>query len=481
MNFNDLLDWISGRTKAEEPSIPHTRERRRFQRIDLGAGEVLIGRQGPFPVGNLSYGGLRIDLADPDDGVFIAVGEEYEAEIHFQEVRFTTKLLICSRLGNCIGCSFTRLSSAHARIVSDYLKPRIIGASLQEISGAKLQCDEPNVRMRWFQGEDGAQIFLWQALDGELIKEEYYFMNYVITWDDKQQFLQTGKIIDSSSKVGYGRIDPNTVAFFQVPSHRALKMGKVILEFSDLPVEAKDHLLASIAREERRLYNRYVLSRNDIRILFHPTLEPGTELEVANLSLTGIALLVPEGRTTERIRLEELISGTLHLAAGNVPIQIQIIYQSSQVVGGAMVISEESAEKLARFLGPRIMGQSLEELPAPLDELPLAPSNSRATLFIGIHNTHVLSLICSSGKLVAGRIVFMDQMLMFSRKGLQACACQRGIIFPRDWDVAPELIDVLPEVGADLLATCAEMIAVAPIPEEVKRAWNEHLVPAPNE
>jgi len=482
MGFQNLLNWISGRSPVGQTRTTASQsERRRFQRIDLAEGKLTIGSEGSFPINNISYGGVRIDLRHPELLGNFPSGRVFEGRIDLLSIHFATRFKVCNVVENFVGCSFDNLSSAHSRIVSEFMKPRIIGASLQEINASTLQNRDPGLRLRWFQGDEGAQIFLWQTLNGGTVKEEYYFLDYLITWDNVKHLLQTGRISDSGGKAGFGRIDPSSVAFFQVPSHRALKMGKVILENAGLPIEAVAPLLNGISREERRLYFRYVLKENDSNLRFYPGKSREGFFRVANLSFNGLALALPEGEQAAELERGQELEGELQIGERFITVQVRLSYSAPQLIGGNMrILDPDKTEILAGFLAPRILGQSLEELPAPMEEeVPFAPSGSRSYLFVGLHNTHILSLIAPGNRLVNGRIVFMDKVVRWEHSLLTAYSCPRGIIFPRDWDLPHELVEPIPTLSPETVAVCSQMIEAARIPEEMRKAWEKVLLVLP--
>jgi|GEM_PF-959160 len=479
MVFKNLLNWITGRSPEEsapEPTQPQ-RERRRFQRIGLEDGLVWLGEQGPFPVLNLSYGGLKFEIPSehPGNGA-VSVGQVFEASVQLENVRFATTLKICNRFDTVFGCSFVGLKPAASRLISEFLKPRIIGASMTEIDGSRLQHHDPSLRMRWFQGEEGTQIFLWQALDGEIVREEYYFLDYIITWNQETQVFQTGKLRSDKGKSGFGRVDPSTVVFFKVPSHRAVRMGRKILECAALPLEARDQMLANLIREEKRLYQRYIIRAGDRAPRFTPDGHPGRHLVVANLSVGGIAFLTPEEGLGAVGKRGELLTGRLELDGNVVPIHTRIIYATGQMIGGTLELAGTAGgDEIARFLAPRLLGQSLEEMPSPLEELPQSFRSSRVYLHVGLHNTHVISAVNPDRNLLAGRIAFMDHILVWEHGTLTSWKCPGGIVFPRDWELPLDILEREAAIPEHLRGICAEMLESAELPTEVVTAWKKVL------
>lgn len=479
MNFGDLLDWICGKKPEQElQEVKAERERRQFFRIDLSDGEVFLDERGPFSIVNLSYGGMRINLSDDEFLKNVKPGDEFSGKIRFENVHFSADIIVRSIMKNDLGCAFQNLPTTFSRILGDFLKPRILGASLQEINSSSLKNHDENLRLRWFQGEDGTQIFLWQALDGEVVKEEFYFLDYIISMDLKKDNFQVGSTHQEGSlKAGFGRIDTNSIAFFKVPSFRALKMGRAILESAAVPMEARAKLLASIVKEERRLYNRYILGESDRQIHFALKDSPDTPLRIFNLSLQGIAFMAPD-MDAQRKQFAEgtKIEGKVVLPEAELDAKVAFVYIHNHIMGGNLTLCNKSDEEsLAMFLAPRLLGQSLEEVPPPSEMKPFAPSESRAYLFIGFHNTHLLSLVAQKNRLVFGRICFMDFALVYERDKLTTYSCPRGIIFPSDWDLPLELVEKQAENSVSHIEACQQMLESGNIPAEVVASWKSVL------
>jgi hypothetical protein len=304
-------------------------------------------------------------------------------------------------------------------------------------------------------------------------------MDYIIAMDKQKKSFQVGAVQGGGTgKAGFGRIDSGAIAFFQVPSFRALKIGRVILEAASLPQEARDHLLATIATEERRLYNRYIIGDKDTRISFIPDIQSSSpeRLSVLNLSLKGIAFMVPENRSAFSLTPGSELHGNLTLPGGLTPVLIKIVYIHDHVTGGNMEFpSPEGADLVAAFLGPRLLGQSLEEVPPPSESRAFAPPGSRGYLFIGVHNTHLLSLVAPKNRLVFGRISFMDFTLVFERNQLAAYSCPRGIIFPSDWELPLDSVEAITGDVSEWKSICRQMLETANLPAEVVSAWKAVL------
>lgn len=477
MNFRSLIDWIAGRTApAASDHVSSGSERRRFSRLSLSDGEARIAGLPAMPIVNLSFGGLRLKLPEGTPPEDWPLGKTTPASLVLGSIQFETDLRVCNTWGREIGCSFVGASAGLTRLLSEFLKPRLLGASLREIKSAQPRSIGPDLQLRWFQGDDGTEVYLWEKLDGGLVKEELFFLDYCVSWEKEGDGLRTAKVAEGTGRQGYGRMDQNSLVFFRIPSHRALKMGQVIMLASTIPSEARDRFLARMALEERRLYSRYVLGTSDHPIILHLKALSASPLEIVNLSLHGLAFLRPEGFSPESTPPAGQWEGTLHLPDQIISIRFRLVYTHENVAGGALEVAEASAgEALAAFLAPRLLGQSLEEHPATLDELPPRPRNSQTSLFIGVHNTHLLSVLTAEGDLHLGRLAFMDRVMVFERKTLKLFSCSRGIIFPREWDLPSGQTEPIAQISDEFLEVCRHMLASSRLSASLIKAWETVL------
>jgi len=270
------------------------------------------------------------------------------------------------------------------------------------------------------------------------------------------------------------------VIYFNIPSHRALGIGKTILQNTTLPPETRERLVTAILSEERRLYSRYVLKGTEHRLRFFIDRSRTRSLDVANLSYRGIALVLNESEDCNGLVKGATLTGELAIGEEFVPSIVKIGFRRDQVIGGSLDISgDENLIIFGKFLAPRILGQSLEETPAPLDELPFAPKGARCYLHLGVHNTHVLTVLRTDGVLAMGRIVFMDQVLVYERSTLNAWRLSSGIIFPRDWELPSENLEKEARASSFARIIAAEMVNAGTLAPEVQKAWAEVLKKSP--
>ena len=162
-------------------------------------------------------------------------GDSLNCDILLENILLNNKVKICNLSGTLAGCSFSQLSITESRILQDFIKPRMIGFSLEEIEASRLKNESQDLKMRWFTGDNGTQILLWQSLEGKIVKQEFYFLDYFMSLNQRTPGLKMGTV-KSDGSLGFGRIAPESIAFFNIPSYRALKLGKTILKFSKLPV-----------------------------------------------------------------------------------------------------------------------------------------------------------------------------------------------------------------------------------------------------
>ncbi len=479
MNFRHLLDWIAGR--LSEPNVmpgEPPRERRQFPRIGIKDCDAAMDGKGPFPITNISYGGIRTEIDDPVHVDCLKVGARITGDLRLQSLHLRLQLTVCNKVQNQVGCAFFGLTPNQAQVLTEFLKPQVLGASILEVSSPLMQSRDPNRKLRMFQGSDGTRILLWQSPDGAVLGEEFYFLDYVLSWNSDQKILRTGKVRDPNGKPRAARPDPETVEFFDIPSHRAMKIGKAILESAFLPPEARDQILEGIVKEERRLYNRFVLREKIDHAVFHSKHPYEGVFPVANLSLHGLAIVLTPEFSARKITRGNELTGTLEVGGPPLPARIKVIFRRGEIVGGNLEIQgEANQERLARYLAPKILGQSLEEIRLPLDEMPEEAQRTEKNLFLGLNNTHLVSVVDTEGNLVLGRMVFTDQVLVFDCGRLVAFKCPSGVIFPRDWELPAEFLEKLAEIPDITCFMAREILEGASLPERISSAWKRILPP----
>ncbi len=464
LNLKKLVAWLSGTSDEVVKEQTGGEERRRFQRLHLENCRLHIENEGPFPVTNLSYGGFRVDLTDWSSLSSLTGGQTIEINLHMQQMQLDCKVEVKNLFGNLAGCAYCELTPAQSRIVSEFIKPRVLGLSLREIDAARLQNDDPQLRMRWFQGEDGVQVFLWQTLAGDTVKQEFYFFDYYMGWQSDATSLQTGKV-RAESRSGFGRISPDAVIFYRIPPYRALKLGRVILECSKLPDEARENMLREIAVEEKRLFHRFIVKDGGVVFVAEKLSE--TSFPVLNISMQGMALLKPADLN---MSCENDLIGAIHDGKTSINVAFKPAYTHDNILGGLFrALTNEEQLKLEQFLAPRLLAQYLEEVPSPPELPAFASASSRAYLYTGLHNTHILSLITSDGQISHGRIAFMDRAIICKRNSIVEVHCPDGLIFPADWELDTSL--AVSKVGEVTRKICYEMVLNAELASEVKESW----------
>jgi len=471
LDIGKLVKWLSGTSAKKEEASAVASERRRFQRLQLENCEVTFFGGGPFPVSNLSYGGFRVDMAGWVGLSGIEKDTLYDCQLRMQGVQLACRVVVKNIFSSLVGCAFADMTPTQSAVVGDFIKPRIIGCSLREINAAKLKNDSPELKMRWFQGENGAQIFLWQTVEGESVKQEFYFFDYFMTWDQDGEGLRTGKI-RTESRSSFGRISPDSVAFYKIPPYRALQLGRTVLECSRLPEEARERILQEIAGEEKRLFHRYIVK--DGGVVFVADAPAAHRLTVLNISMTGVALYNPP---ESPVSSESSISGALFIGDHSLRAMFKPAYSHANILGGRLIIEDAAGQQnFEQFLAPRLLAQYLEEVPSPTERPPYAPPNARCYLYTGLHNTHVLALIDTGGVLYSGRIAFMDRALKWHGKVLTEYRCPEGLIFPGDWELESAIVSPIVTVDVMTVQISREMVESAEqIAPEVKKAWLEIL------
>ena len=479
MNFSQTLNWILGRSKPEspaEPTLPQT-ERRVSPRLNYSEGVVEILGVGEFPLFDLAQTGISLNtkdhpiLANPQSGMVLP------SRIRLGGVFFETDLRVCSLRQGGIGCTFGNMPAGHYHVLNDFLKPRMLGASLREIR--KIEDNR-----RWFQGNEGTQIFFWTNPEGGLDKAEFYFMDYVICFDGKNRSLRTGVIRSPFwGGGGYEVPEDGTIAYHETPSYRALKLGHIILEHGSLPEDIYLNLASILYREEKCTFSRVILGESDRNIRFEFSDESGSAvLRVASLCSTAISAILPDADATAKRKIPSgtILNGTLHLLDRVLPAIFKVVFQHDFLIGGALKLQQASdAESFASFLTPRLLGKSLESAAPPAETKPFAPNRSWTSLYVGIHNTHLLSLVMRPESLLYGRLVFGDRILLWDKNTLSAYSCPQGLIFPTDWDIVTSNREKITNDDPVLLSTVRDILQSARITHEVRVAWEAVLPPTP--
>jgi len=472
-----MMNWILGRPSPAAPTetAPKKAEHRISPRLSYSDGVVQIMGVGEFPLVDLAQGGLSLKtrdhpiLANPQPGMLLP------SKVRLGSVFFETDLRVCSFRADEIGCAFGTMPAGHSRILNDFLKPRMLGTSLREI-----RATEDN--LRWFQGDEEAQILFWSKPGGGFDKADFYFMDYVISFDGNDSSLRTGFVRTPFLGGGsHGVPGQGTIVYNETPSYRALRLGHIIFEHGSLPEDIYLQLGSIMYREEKCTFSRVILGENDRNITFEFSDESGpVVLRVASLCSTAISALLPDAAVKRKIPQGTLLNGMLHLPDRVLPATFKVVFQHDFLLGGGLKLQQASdAECFASFLTPRLLGKSLELVAPPAEVKPFAPNESRTSLHVGIHNTHLLSLIIHPDRLLYGRLVFSDRIILWDKNTLSAFSCPQGLIFPSDWDIITNSREKIPHDDPVLLTTVREILQSARISQEVLKAWEAILPPPP--
>lgn len=472
MEFSRMMNWILGRASTPEAVEKVAQaERRVSPRLNYADGVVEIIGTGEFPLIDLAQGGLALcpkehpNLADLKPGMLLP------AKILLGSIFLETDLKVCSAHDNNIGCAFGNMPAGHYRVLNDFLKPRMLGASLRETRSRESG-------LRCFQGDDETQILFWTDPEGAFEKAEFYFFDYVICFDGKARSLRTGFTPNQLQGArNHGNTCPGTHLYHETPSYRALKIGHGIFESAALPEDIYLTLASIMYREEKCTFNRVLLGEKDRNVTFEFTdAAKTTSLRVASLCSTAISVLLPDDAPQEKIPQGTLLNGILRLPDRALPAVFKVVFQHDFLIGGGLKLLHESdRDSFASFLLPRLLGKSLELIDSPAETKPFAPRGSRVSLSVGIHNTHLLSLLMPPDKLLYGRLVFSDRIIIWDKESLSAFECPLGFVFPSDWDLALNNRDKFPHDDPVLLNTVKEILQNARLPEDVLAAWKKAL------
>lgn len=476
MNFIDLMNWIIGRESAKtETEVSKAKTNRRVAtRLNFSNGVVHIQGVGDFPLIDLAQRGLSLNpleqsiLANPQPGMILP------SKIRLGTNFLETDLKVCYLESGKIGCSFGQLSLGHSRILNDFLKPCLLGASLREI-----RSKEEN--LKWFESNDSCQLFYWKDSNGVFDKAELYFMDYAIAFDGKSNSLRTG-----SFRLPFGAggtkffPDKSTIVFYATPSYRILKMAHLFFNYATLPEEIYLNLASIAFREEKCSFNKVLFGEKDKSITFDFSDEFGeAKLKIASLCSTAMSALLPDPPPKRTFKPGTVLSGILNLPEHSLPASLKVVFQQDFLLGGGLRLQNtDDSEFLAAFLAPRLLGKSLEALPPPAEIKPFSPGGTQSFLYVGINNTHLLSLVLHPKKLLYGRLAFNDRVVIWDRNSLNMYSFPQGLVFPYDWDILTLNHEELANDDPTLIETVREILNSSNISSELKEAWETVLPPS---
>lgn len=475
MNFNQTMNWILGRNvePVAKKVVDEKKERRVSLRLDFAEGVAQIEGYGDFQIIDLSQGGLSFAAAGASSD--FSVGDMLPARIRLASVFFENELQVCSVRNEEIGCSFTPLPLGHARILNEFLKPRRLGGSIREI-----RATEKN--LRYFQGDEETQIMYWTDAEGNFASADFYFMNYLVTINGKENSLRTAFVqTPFLGGTRYGVQGQGTLIYHDTPSYRALKIGHLILNHSSLPEEIFLDLGSIMFREEKCTFSRVILGEHEKNIDFAFTDEQGdARLKLISLCSNAFSALLPDMPPKRTLPPGTVLEGKLKLPDREILATLKVIFQQDFVIGGSLKIAEETEKEFfASFLVPRLLGKSLEASKAPAEAKPFAPDRGQATLYVGIHNTHLLSLLVDE-KLFYGRLVFGNSIILFEKNKLTAFSCDQGIVCPSDWEIIANPRERIVQDSPELINAVREILTHSAIKAEVLKAW-ENILPRPSQ
>lgn len=79
-----------------------------------------------------------------------------------------------------------------------YFDPKRIAAGLYQVSEQAMQTKSMELRTYWYTGPDQLDIFLWEDLGGNLIKQQITYCGQVVEWNIVDG-IKTGVVIEEES------------------------------------------------------------------------------------------------------------------------------------------------------------------------------------------------------------------------------------------------------------------------------------------
>jgi hypothetical protein len=120
------------------------------------------------------------------------------------------------------------------------------GQSLREIDPSTLAQDEKEGPVRWFLGDDGTELFVWQRPDSPPHHLQLVFARVSVDWD-AQKGLVTGSF-DSMSATAGGRFDAYLLTLAALPDPAVCNAALLLLAAAPLAPEIAQSLMIALER-----------------------------------------------------------------------------------------------------------------------------------------------------------------------------------------------------------------------------------------
>jgi hypothetical protein len=119
-----------------------------------------------------------------------------------------------------------------------------LGSSLREIDPSALQSDPDEGDLRWFQGEQGTELFIWARLQG-VDHVQLVLQDQTVDWNERTG-VSTGHLSLGAAPLG-GRYDRYVVQPARGQDLTLCRAALTLLQASPLAAEAAERFVRALA------------------------------------------------------------------------------------------------------------------------------------------------------------------------------------------------------------------------------------------
>lgn len=218
------------------------KEQRMVPRFPLPKEQIKFflpdGEHKVFAIRDLSSNGLGISLLEPGEVLLFPVGQEYQAEIKFDQSSEIVPLIVRRSAAWSIGFEFINPNADLMARIESFLNPLMIGKSLKKVS---LDLN-PEVAAyglsAWYHGANATDLYFWSDTRGGVERVLLCVGNRFAEWNTENG-LRSGQMERESG-------DKAQLSFDNSPSGEILILAVKILE----QAEVLDYRLVSFLKDQ---------------------------------------------------------------------------------------------------------------------------------------------------------------------------------------------------------------------------------------
>lgn len=247
------------------------------------------------------------------------------------------------------------LEESGARQLNRLIEPILLGDSIREINSERLDKGTEETPVRWFQGKNDTNIFLWSLEDKETADQiQFVFMDYVIEWKQGKK-IKVGEVVDSGpERIGYGRVDPCLISFYGIPAPDILNLARAIISGFEGDQEVRSLIKELVADGERRYFSRLKLF-DSVKARIGEN-----EGVVVDLSYNGFSFTSETPMTG--VYRGQSVNAELTMPWGDMSLEASISHKTEHFLGAHILnLPEEMKDKLRDYLRDKFIGDDLAE------------------------------------------------------------------------------------------------------------------------